>query len=125
MKKPSSKLLKITFFLSFFIGAFILLYTFLYNGIRIHQFQIAGIQFQEFYLRLDKKLILEIQSLNLSNLEYSTSSSNMDIQSQIQYAKNIHLLLQYFQKIQIHQIILDDYNASLNYDGDNFTINLS
>ncbi|KPH51613.1 hypothetical protein HPU229254_06095 [Helicobacter pullorum] len=124
MKKPSTKLLKITFFLSFFIGAFILLYTFLYNGIRIHQFQIAGIQFQEFYLRLDKKLILEIQSLNLSNLEYSTSSSNMDIQSQIQYAKNIHLLLQYFQKIQIHQIILDDYNASLNYDGDNFTINL-
>lgn len=100
-----------------------MLYTFLYNGIRIQQLKIAGVQIEEFYLRLDKKLILEIQTLNLSEIQTSQAPSN-NIKEQIQYAKNIHLLLQYFQKINIQNIVFKDYQASLSYDGKYFLVNL-
>ncbi len=117
------KLLKISLFFTLVLGAFILLYTFLYNGIRIQQLKIAGAQIEEFYLRLDKKLILEIQTLNLSEIKISQAPLN-DIKEQIQYAKNIHLLLQYFQKIDIQNIIFENYQANLSYDGKYFLINL-
>ncbi|STO99737.1 AsmA-like C-terminal domain-containing protein [Helicobacter canadensis] len=100
-----------------------MLYTFLYNGIKIQQLKIAGVEIEEFYLRLDKKLILEIQTLNLSHLQTSKSTSN-DIKQQIQYVKNIHLLLQYFQKIEIRNIIFNNYQANLSYDGKHFLVNL-
>ncbi|MDY4425871.1 MAG: DUF3971 domain-containing protein, partial [Helicobacter sp.] len=100
-----------------------MLYTFLYNGIKIQQLNIAGIQIEKFYLRLDKKLILKIQTLNLSDIQGSSSTSN-DLEEQIQYLKNFHLLLQYFQTIKIDHIIFNDYQANLSYDGEHFLVNL-
>ncbi len=124
MKKPSTKTLKIVLLLVFFVGIFIVLYTFLYNGIKIERFGLAGTQIKGFYLRLDKKLILEIESLNLNKIKTTHSSESLDIKTQILYAKNFHFILQYFQKINIQQIGFQDYQANLYYDGDNFTLNL-
>lgn len=123
MKKPSTKTLRIALFFIFFIGIFIILHAFLYRGIRIEHFGLAGTQIQGFYLRLDKKLILKIDSLNLNKIE-STHSNDFDINAQIFYAKNIHFILQYFQKIDIQRIDFQDYQASLHYDGEHFTLNL-
>ncbi|WP_297809461.1 AsmA-like C-terminal domain-containing protein [uncultured Helicobacter sp.] len=123
MKKLSTKALKITLFFIFFLGIFIALYAFLYNGIKIERFGLAGTQIQGFYLRLDKKLILEIKSLNLNKIQ-TTPSNDFNINTQIRYAKGIHLILQYFQKIDIQKIDIQDYQANLYYDGDNFTLNL-
>ncbi len=123
MKKPSTKTFRIALFFVFFIGMFIILHAFLYRGIRIEQFGLAGTQIQGFYLRLDKKLILEIDSLNLNKME-STNSNDFNINMQIFYAKNIHSILQYFQKIDIQRIDFQDYQASLHYDGRHFTLNL-
>ena len=123
MKKPSTKTFKITLFFVFFIGIFIILHAFLYRGIRIEHFGLAGTQIQGFYLRLDKKLILEIDSLNLNKIE-SAHSNDFNINTQILYAKNIHFILQYFQKIDIQRIDFQDYQASLHYDGEHFTLNL-
>ena len=121
-KMPSNRTLKIILFFTLFIGVFIAFYAFLYNGIRIQSFGLAGTQIQGFYLRLDKKLILEINSLHINSL--NSSDSNFDIPAQIRIAKNIHFILQYFEKIDIQNIFMQDYRANLFYDGDNFTLNL-
>ncbi|WP_233704085.1 YhdP family protein [Helicobacter mesocricetorum] len=75
------------------------------------------------YLKLDKKLIVQLQTLNLTNID-STEQKTFNIKQQIQYVKNIHLILQYFQQIRIEKILFEDYQANLFYDGNNFTINL-
>lgn len=121
-KMPSNRTLKIILFFTLFIGVFIAFYAFLYNGIKIQSFGLAGTQIQGFYLRLDKKLILEINSLHINSL--NSSDSNFDIPAQIRIAKNIHFILQYFEKIDIQNIFMQDYRANLFYDGDNFTLNL-
>lgn len=123
MKKLSIRTLKKILFFTFFIGILITLYAFLYNGIRIHQFEIAGVKLEGLYLKLDKKLIVQLQTLNLTSMD-STNHKTFDIKQQIQYAKNIHLILQYFQEISIETILFKDYQANLFYDGNNFTINL-
>ena len=90
MKKLSIRTLKKILFFTFFIGILITLYAFLYNGIRIHQFEIAGVKLEGLYLKLDKKLIVQLQTLNLTSMD-STNHKTFDIKQQIQYAKNIHL----------------------------------
>ncbi|WP_236033136.1 AsmA-like C-terminal domain-containing protein [Helicobacter turcicus] len=110
-------------FFTFFIGLFITLYTFLHTGIRLERFSLVGSQIEGFYLRLDKKLILEIQSLHLKQFD-SNPNKNLSISTQITIAKNVHFILQYFQKIAIKNIYIKDYQANLFYDGDNFTLNL-
>ena len=124
IKIPSIKTLKLILFLTFFIGLFITFYTFLHTGIRLERFNLVGSQIEGFYLRLDKKLILEIQSLHLKHLDSNDSNKNFSISSQVTIAKNVHFILQYFQKINIKSINIKDYQASLFYDGDNFTLNL-
>ncbi|MCI5968753.1 AsmA-like C-terminal domain-containing protein [Helicobacter sp.] len=124
IKIPSIRILKLILFFTFFIGLFITLYTFLYTGIKLERFNLAGSQIEGFYLRLDKKLILEIQSLHLKQFNTNDSSNQHSISTQVTFAKNIHFLLQYFEKINIKNIHIEDYQANLFYDGDNFTLNL-
>ena len=124
MKNISKRMLNFGLFIAFFIGIFILTYTFLTHGIKIHSFNIVGIEIKEFYLRLDKKFILEVDSIDLQNINKGKDSKDFTIQSQLQYAKNIHSILQFFENIKIHSIKYEDYNANLFFDGENFTINL-
>ena len=122
IKIPSNRILKIILFFTLFVGVFIAFYAFLYNGIRIQSFGLAGTQIQGFYLRLDKKLILEINSLHINDVK--SDDSSFDIPAQIRIAKNIHFILQYFEKINIQNIFIQDYRANLFYDGENFMLNL-
>lgn len=124
IKIPSIKTLKLVLFLTFFVGLFITLYTFLHTGIKLERFNLIGSQIEGFYLRLDKKLILEIQSLHLKHQNPKETNKSFSISTQINIAKNIHFILQYFQKIHIKNIHIDDYQANLFYDGDDFTVNL-
>ncbi|TLD85128.1 DUF3971 domain-containing protein [Helicobacter sp. MIT 11-5569] len=124
IKIPSTKTLKLILFLTFFIGLFITLYTFLHTGIKLERFSLVGSQIEGFYLRLDKKLILEIESLHLKHFDSNDSDNKLPISTQVTIAKNVHFILQYFQKISIKNIYIKDYQANLFYDGDNFTLNL-
>lgn len=124
IKIPSIKTLKLILFLTFLTGLFITLYTFLHTGIKLERFHLAGSQIEGFYLRLDKKLILEIQSLHLKQFNSDDSHKDFSISTQVTIAKNLHFILQYFQKIDIKNIFIKDYQANLFYDGNNFTLNL-
>lgn len=119
-KTPSIRTLKIILLFTLLLGLFIALYTFLHRGIKIEHFILANSQIEGFYLRLDKKLIVEIQSLHLKRFD---TDDKLPISAQIRLAKNVHFILQYFQKIAIKNILIHDYQASLFYDGDNFTLN--
>lgn len=123
IKIPSIRVLKITLFFIFFTWIFISLYAFLSEGIKIERFFIIGAKIEGFYLRLDKKLILNIETLDLSHLKQDTHSDfSPKIQTQI--AKNIHFILQYFQQISLKNIYFKDYKANISYDGENFILNL-
>ncbi len=122
IKMPSIKALKITLFFTFFIWIFITLYAFLTYGIKLERFSILGAQVSGFYLRLDKKLILNIESLNLNNIK--SSDDSLSISTQRRIAKNTHYILQYFQSINIKNIDFKGYSAKINYDGEHFTIDL-
>lgn len=124
MKKISKRIFNFWLFIVFFAGLFILSFTFLNHGIKIQNFNIAGIKIEEFYLRLDKKFILEIDSINLENLKQDKGDKMFNAQNQLQYIKNIHSILQFFQSIKIHSIKYEDYMANLFYDGNHFIINL-
>lgn len=121
IKIPSIRILKLILFFTFLIGLFVTFYTFLHKGIWLEHINLPNSRIEGFYLRLDKKLILEIQSLHVKQPD---SSDKISISSQVFIAKNAHLILQYFQKIDIKNIYMKDYQANLFYDGDNFTLNL-
>ncbi|WP_198672530.1 AsmA-like C-terminal domain-containing protein [Helicobacter burdigaliensis] len=87
------------------------------------KFRIYGVEIEGFYLSLDKKLILKVDTLNLETLNSQENNQKPSIQTQIHYAKTLHTLLQYFQHIHFKQIKLKGYQANLLYDGENFTIN--
>lgn len=123
MKKKSFKILNFSIFIGVFFTLFIGFYAFLTQGISLDKFHIYGVEVNGFYLSLDKKLILKIDTLDFKDLKTQDESQKLDIQTQIHYAKTIHTLLQYFQNIQLKQIKLKGYEANLLYDGENFTIN--
>ena len=124
IKIPSKRAFKIALVFVFFAGIFIATYTFLSRGIKIEQFALAGSKIEGFYLRLDKKLILEVESLYLKTSKESKNIEDFSISTQVQAAKNIHFILQYFQKIKIKKLYLNDFQAHLFYDGDDFIFNL-
>lgn len=117
------------------------------DGIYAQHFSIAGINVDGLYLKLENKLILDIQKLDLSHAfedsQQSTHQSSQessdeesptqeDAQSQqtlessepvsidsiVGYIKDGLLVLSYFQTLNVHNIILPDKQArKILYDG--------
>ena len=96
----------------------------MHHGIKIEQFNIAKITIKGFYLSLDKKLILEINSADFIALQKSQNTQKNDIDEQIQMLKKIHFFSKFFQKINIKEILFENYQANLFYNGEHFTFNL-
>lgn len=122
-------------------------YRILRDGIYAQHFSIAGINVDGLYLKLENKLILDIQKLDLSHaFEYSQestqqshqesndeesltqedtqpqqtleSSEPVSIDSIVGYIKDGLLVFSYFETLNVHNIILPDKQArKILYDG--------
>lgn len=97
----------------------------LHNGIEIPKLRVASIEMRGFYLSLDKKLILRLDSLNLTPLlDSPASQESSDLSEILGWIKNTKLLLGYFQEIRLKEVILGENQGSLLFEGERYELSL-
>ena len=117
----------ITFSFLFLFLLVISLLSFLYSGIKIDSFSFSNILVSQFYIKIDKKLILNIENIEYKSNKQSSGNSIEEIK------KNIELLpkaLKIFQNINIDKLKINDDEFKIILDDeilylDNKYINLS
>lgn len=121
-------MLKVTkVLLVFLFVAIISVVSLLFSGIKIDSFSFKNFKITQFYIKLDKKLIVDIKNLEYTSKKSKVKNSLDDIK------KNIELLpkvLKIFQKININKLKIDgnEFVISLDEDKiyfDNKFINIS
>lgn len=86
----------------------------LIKGIKINHFKISNIELEKFYLKLDNKLILGLDTLKILP---SDNPSNIAFQQGLSWFQDSLIAMSYFQKVEIKQIILpNSQTASILYD---------
>ncbi|PAF51251.1 AsmA-like C-terminal domain-containing protein [Helicobacter sp. 13S00477-4] len=117
---------KILSLVVFFVIVLILLstgYKILSDGFHIQNLKIGKVDVSGLYLKLDNKLILDVDRLDVSSYFTNPSHGAFDIE---QFTENIKYgiwAISYFQKFFIKNIILDNNNqASVMYDGKQYKI---
>lgn len=124
MSKIVSK--KILSLIIFFVIVLVLLFTgyrILSDGFHIKSLKIGKINIQELYLKLDNKLILDVNKLDISGYFKTPSKKSFDIESVTDNVKYGIWAISYFQKLSIKKIILDNQNeASVIYDGKQYAL---
>lgn len=106
-------------------------YKILSNGIYSPSISFGKTRVEGFYLRLNNKLILHIDTLDLSHLQSSSNTQTKDDEDSMSardiltWIKRFLFVLSYFEKLDIEHIVLEDnLQRSVHYDGESYTINL-
>lgn len=87
-------------------------------GINIDRFSFAGINVSKLYIKLDKKLIVQIEKIRLPQQSQTTSSRN-DLRRHIGY---LPTALRLFQKVDIERLIVDNNEFTITLDNDIFYV---
>ncbi len=95
-----------------------LLFLVLKNGIRVEQITLPKFQIEQFYIKLDKKLIVSIDKVKIFN-KNKASSSIKEIKNILTY---IPYLNKFFDSISIRSVKLDDKEIKLLYKDNIFYI---
>ncbi|MGX3011152.1 YhdP family protein [Helicobacter sp. 23-1044] len=107
-----------------------LVYKVLSDGFKIDNLSIANIKISGLYLKLDKKLILEIRQIDIAKKADSAKNANKspdsapkisDITQTIHYAI---ALSSFFQKLDLARINYDGERYFVRFDGDSFRVNV-
>lgn len=119
MSAISQIIKKARFFLIFSITIIIALILTLINGIRIDSFDSELLRIEKLYIKLDKKLIVNIKNIEIYNKKSEQSSSKelLDI------ADNAIWLGRLFKEINIENISYQDINSTLLYKDNIFYVN--
>lgn len=84
---------------------------------------IGKINISKLYLKLDNKLILQINELNLEKLLKAPSKKPLDIENISKYVRYFTWGIAYFQDLSIQKIVLDKENtANVYYDGKKYKL---
>ncbi len=89
----------------FFFLIIISLFSFLYSGIKIDSFSFSNIFVSQFYIKIDKKLILDIDYIEYKSEKTKTSNSFEELKNSIELLPKV---LKFFQKIKINKLKIDD-----------------
>ncbi len=101
--------------LLFLFLSIIILFSILFSGIKINSFSFANFFVSQFYIKLDKKLIVRIDKIDFTSKKSEVKSSIEDIK------KNIELfpkLINFFQEIDIKNLKIDGNEFSIFIDND-------
>lgn len=101
--------------LLFLFLSIIILFSILFSGIKINSFSFANFFVSQFYIKLDKKLIVRIDKIDFISKKSEVKSSIEDIK------KNIELfpkLINFFQEIDIKNLKIDGNEFSIFIDND-------
>lgn len=102
----------IKFLLLFLFLLIILIFSSLFIGIKVNSFSFLNLNISQFYIKFDKKLILNIKKIELKSKKSQVKNSFDDLKKNIELLPNI---LKYFQQIKVEE---------LKIDGNKFTIQL-
>lgn len=97
------KIIKPILFLLFL--TIISLLSFLYSGIKIDSFSFSNILVSQFYIKIDKKLILNIENIEYKSKKTQTTNSIEEIKKSIELLPKV---LKFFEKIEINRLKIDD-----------------
>jgi hypothetical protein len=117
----------IKLFLAFLFLIIISLFSFLYSGIKIDSFSFSNILISQFYIKIDKKLILNIENVEYKSKKSKSKSSFDDLKNNISLLPKV---LKLFESINIERIKIDDNEFKIILDNeilylDNKFINIS
>lgn len=110
---------KIWIFLLFIIVSLLIFTIFLIKGIKIDSLESKIFSLSGLYIKLDKKLILEVENLEIHK-QKNTKNSSDEMINLAHQAKYIEL---FFKKIDLKNISYDDFNLTMLYKDDLFYIN--
>ncbi|SQH71244.1 Putative periplasmic protein [Helicobacter mustelae] len=98
-------------------------YKILSHGISVEKLAFGKVSLSKLYLKLDKKLILQVDELDLEDLLKAPAKKPLDIESISKYIRYFTWGIAYFQSLLVKKIILDPQNiANIYYDGKRYKI---
>ncbi|WP_418185700.1 AsmA-like C-terminal domain-containing protein [Aliarcobacter vitoriensis] len=112
------KNIKILIFVSFFLLIF-LMFSILFSGIKINSFHIFNFKVSQFYIKLDKKLIVSVEDIEYKSKKSEVSSSFEDIKNNIEL---LPTFLKYFEKIDIKNLNINGNSFKILFDDEEFKI---
>lgn len=121
-KKTYSKLAVLLIIILLFIFVF----KALSDGIKINSLSIASIKIDGLYLKLDKKLILYIDNIDLGNIKNPKEDDKKPINIK-EITNIVHRAIWvsfFFQSLDISNIQYANENSSIYYDGEQYKLNL-
>lgn len=93
----------------------IILFSFLFSGIKINSFSFANLFVTQFYIKLDKKLIVKAEDVKFTSKKSEVKSSLEDIKKNVEMLPRI---LNFFQEIDIKSLKIDGNEFSIFIDND-------
>ena len=128
MKKRSKHIVSIVVFLGILLTLSLMGYKTLSNGIYSPHISFGQIQIEGLYLRLNNKLVLNIEKLDISALQkqdkQKTDDTPLDPQDILGWIKKFLFVISYFEKLDIENVVFaDEQKRSVHYDGHEYRIN--
>jgi hypothetical protein len=118
IKATSHTIKKIWIFFLFIVLVFVAFITTLVNGISIDGIVLPKIKIDQLYIKLDKKLIVTVDSLNIDKATQTDSS----LEESAAILENLPYLHQFFSRIDLKQIRYDNETFSLSYEDNLFAL---
>ncbi|PLY11240.1 MAG: DUF3971 domain-containing protein [Arcobacter sp.] len=106
---------KIIAFILFFLSLVAFLVFFLINGIKLDSFSLGDFSVSKFYLKIDKKLILQIDEIVIKDKKTKVNNSFEDIKSLLNKAP---MVLSFFQNIDIETMEIADNKFKIQLEDD-------
>ncbi|WQT02099.1 AsmA-like C-terminal domain-containing protein [Helicobacter pylori] len=111
----------------FFVAIFTLLFVIhktLSNGVHIQNLKIGKLGISELYLKLNNKLSLEIDRIDLSSFFHQDpNKKHLEVSDLVRNIRYGIWAVSYFEKLKIKEIILDDKNkANILFDGNKYEL---
>lgn len=111
------KKIKVLVLLSTFLV--FLIFSILFVGIKIDSFHIFNFKISQFYIKLDKKLIVSVDELELKSKKNKSKSSFEELEKLTKFLPDF---LRFFQKIEIKNIKIDGNELKFLLDEDDLNI---
>ena len=118
----------IKIFLISFSPVLLLLFTLLFSGIKIDSFSLGNLNISQFYIKLNKKLIVEVENIEYKSQKNITTTNSFDsLKKALELFPSI---IKYFETIDIETLKINDNQFNIFYDDnslylDNKYINIS
>src|SRR5574344_812945 len=93
----------------------ILLFSILFSGIKINSFSFSNLFVSQFYIKLDKKLIVKVDKIEFTSKKSEVKSSIEDLKKNIELLPSI---MNFFQEVDIKNLKIDGNEFSIFIDND-------